>query len=370
MIRVLVAEDSHTVRLLLVMLLESDPEIEVVGQVADGATAVDSARLLRPDVITMDIHMPGLDGLEATARIMNETPTPIVVVSTAVSAQDVASSFGAMKAGALVALPKPGAGGDPASDADRRMFVATVKAMSKVKVVRRWSAGAGSARDRGAPPERQGTSQSPTHRHQNPATEIIPTRSTHSARPPVALVAIAASTGGPTALQQVLSELPSDFPVPIVMVQHIARGFLPGFATWLDNECRLRVKVADSGESLDAGTVYVAPDDRHLAVTSGRRVSLLETPAVGGFCPSATVLFEAAANAYGASLAAVILTGMGSDGVKGLRQVQSRGGHVIAQDEATSLIYGMPGEAVAAGVVSVSLPLDRIAAHLQRLNEV
>ena len=367
MIRVLVAEDSHSVRLLLVMLLESDPEIEVVGQAADGNTAVELARSLRPDVVTMDIHMPGLDGLEATARIMHECPTPIVVVSSAVSAQDVASSFGAMKAGALVALPKPGSGENAMSEDDRRIFVSTVKAMSKVKVVRRWRGAYLAIDERGPPPEKQGTPTPLSDRHHGSAPIILSPRADATGRRRVSLIAIAASTGGPTALQRLFSALPADFPVPIVLVQHIARGFLPGFVSWLAGECALRVKPAEASEFLDAGTIYVAPDDHHLGVTAGRRTTLISSPPVNGFCPSGSVLFESAANAYGSSVAAVILTGMGSDGVSGLRQVRARGGYVIAQDEATSLIYGMPGEAVNAGVVDISLPLNLIAAHLKQL---
>ncbi|MES2179342.1 MAG: chemotaxis-specific protein-glutamate methyltransferase CheB [Gemmatimonadota bacterium] len=373
MIRVLVAEDSHAVRLFLISLLESDAEIQVVGQVADGQSAVDSVRLLRPDVITMDIHMPKLDGLEATARIMHEVPTPIVVVSSTVDARDVASSFDAMKAGALVALPKPGASSDRQAEYDRQNFVSTVKAMSKVKVVRRWSGAFNTVPPRGPPPGLKGTATSADFHHHFTADGSIGTpssaaRSSASARRlPAALIAIAASTGGPSALQRVLSALPGTFPAPIILVQHIARGFLPGFAAWLDSECVLRVKVAEALEPLLAGTVYVAPDDHHLGVSASRRVQRISGDPVNGFCPSASVLFQSAADAYGASLVSVILTGMGSDGVSGLRRVKARGGYVIAQDEATSLIYGMPGEALIAGVTDVMLPIDEIADHLLTL---
>jgi two-component system, chemotaxis family, protein-glutamate methylesterase/glutaminase len=347
MIRVLVAEDSHAARLLLVSLLASDPEIEVVGEVGDGEAAVAGAKRLRPDVITMDIQMPLLDGLEATARIMNEAPTPIVVVSSSVNAKDVASSFEAIKAGALVALPKPGLGGGRQGEDDRRTFVSTVKAMAHVKVVRRWSAASGT-------PPFVARAQAP--QTGRPAATRQPS-----------LIAIAASTGGPAALQAVLSTLPSTFPVPIVIVQHIAHGFLAGFAQWLNSECALAVKVAAASEPLTPGTVYLAPDDAHLGVTAGRKTASLPGGRVNGFRPSGSVLFESAADAYGSSLVAVILTGMGADGVSGLRRVRAKGGYVIAQDEASSLIYGMPGEAVAAGLVDISLPLSLIGQHLQHL---
>ncbi|CAN5383707.1 chemotaxis protein CheB [soil metagenome] len=367
MIRVLVAEDSHAARLLIVATLQNDPEIEVIGEAHDGAAAVAEARRLRPDVITMDIHMPLLDGLAATARIMSENPIPIVVVSSAVNPKDVASTFDAIKAGALVALAKPGSGADRESVEEREVFTATVKAMARVKVVRRWSG----AFDRvGPPPGHQDTTQSRgvSDRPNAPGTEIPvarPLRSVPAA--PVSLVAIAASTGGPTALQKLLGALPSDFPTPIVLVQHIARGFLDGFAHWLDGECALSVRVARAAEMLQPGTVYVAPDDIHLGVSASRQTVAIRTDPVNGFRPSASVLFESAANAYGAGLAAVILTGMGSDGVSGLRRVRARDGYVIAQDEASSLIYGMPGEAVNAGVVDISLPLNLIAPHLVKI---
>lgn len=369
MIRVLVAEDSYAARLLIVSVLESDPEIEVVGQVSDGEAAVAQARRLKPDVITMDIHMPIMDGLAATARIMNERPLPIVVVSSTVDPGDVASTFDAIKAGALVALAKPGSGEDRRSVEDRAIFTATVKAMAGVKVVRRWS----SALDRaGAPPQQQDKSESrplPDPANASWGETGLPRARRSTAAAPISLVAIAASTGGPTALQTILGALPPTFPAPIVLVQHIARGFLVGFAQWLDGECPLRVRVARAAEPLEPGTVYVAPDDVHLGVSATRQAVALHTDPVGGFRPSASVLFESAAKAYGEGLACVILTGMGSDGVSGLRQVKHRSGYVIAQDEATSLIYGMPGEAVSAGVVDLSLPLDLIAAHLTKVTE-
>ena len=367
MIRVLVAEDSHAARLMIVTLLETDPEIQVVGEVQDGEAAVKEARRLRPDVITMDIHMPLLDGLNATARIMSETPMPIVVVSSAVNPRDVASTFDAIKAGALVALPKPGAGGDREGTEERAVFIATVKAMARVKVVRRWS---GAFERQGGPPESEVITRvrlKSHHSHSFPSSSAHTRPPRSLTGPPVSLIAIAASTGGPTALQTVVGALPADFPTPIVLVQHIARGFLEGFANWLDGECAMRVLVARPGETLQPGSVYVAPDNTHLAVTAARQTAELATPPVNGFRPSASVLFESAARAYGAGLVAVILTGMGSDGVSGLRSVSERDGYVIAQDEASSLIYGMPGEAVKAGMVDISLNLDLIAPHLMKL---
>ncbi len=259
-----------------------------------------------------------------------------------------------------MALPKPGAGGGEPGVEERLAFVTTVKAMARVKVVRRWSGSTDSVPARGAPPERQDRALAAVERNPSTGRVTVPART-------VGLVAIAASTGGPTALQQVLSQLPSTFPVPIVVVQHISPGFIPGFATWLQGECELRVRLAEPPEPLEAGTVYIAPDNRHLGVSSSRRTREITGPPVNGFRPSASVLFESAADGYGESLVAVIMTGMGADGVSGLRRVEGKGGYVIAQDRESSLIYGMPGEAVAAGVVDVSLPLKSIAGYLLEL---
>ena len=342
MIRVLIAEDSVTDRELLAEILGGDPEIQVVGMAENGARAVELARELRPDLITMDVFMPVLDGLEATKDIMVHTPTPILVVSSALRERGVELSLHAIRAGALMAVEKPGTPGSPDFPERRDRFLALAKSMAQVKVVRRWA-------DRGAPsppPDR-----GPPDRHSRPAR----------------LVAIAGSTGGPAALQRVLGDLPGDFPLPIVVVQHIAAGFVTGLAEWLRSSCSLRVKVAEDGETLAARTAYLASDDRHLGVTRERTIEMSRGEPINGFRPSATHLFETAAHAYGTGVAAVVLTGMGSDGVDGLRAVKQAGGRVIAQNEATSVIYGMPREAVAAGVVDVELPINEIGPRLTAL---
>lgn len=341
MIRVVVAEDSLTVRELLVEILESDPDIRVVGQAKNGAEAVDLATRLKPDLVTMDVHMPVMDGFEATKEIMVRAPAPIVLVSSSVSREDVKLSFDAMRAGALMVVAKPDSPQSAVFNGRREQFLAMAKAMSQVKVVRRWA----------------------------PRTQVV-TLPVGRPRAPGArlrLVAIAASTGGPAALQRIFADLPGDFPAPILVVQHIATGFVAGLAGWLSGSCNLRVKVAESGEPLRERSVLIAPDDRHLGVSSDARVAVTDAPPINGFRPSGTYLFESAARAYGDSVAAVILTGMGSDGVEGLKAVRAAGGQVLAQDEATSVVYGMPREAVAAGVVDAVLPVDGVAARLVEL---
>ncbi len=246
MIRVVVAEDSSTARDLLVQILAADPEIQVIGEAVDGVEAVALAQRLRPDLMTMDIHMPGLDGLSATREIMITAPVPIVIITGSTRAREVAESLEALRVGALEVLVKPPGPGSPGFNAAARQIVATVKAMAHVKVVRHWRS-------------------SSSH----PSTSVrasVPPAPPSSARGRVRVIAVATSTGGPTALQRIFLGLPAGFPLPILVVQHITPGFTLGLAEWLDSVCPLRVKVARHGEPLEAGTAYLAPDGRHLGV--------------------------------------------------------------------------------------------------------
>ena len=339
MIRVLIAEDSAAARELLAGILSSDPEIEVVGQATNGNEAVDLTQRLHPDLVTMDIHMPHMDGLLATKEIMITAPTPIVIVTASHSARDVEVSMNALHAGALDVLDKPRGPGSEGFDASVQKLISTLKAMARVKVVR--------------------------HVRQAKASDatVLP----RSASQRKSVVAIAVSTGGPAALQRVFERLPAQFTLPILVVQHIATGFVPGLVKWLSVVSDLTVKVAEEGETLAPRSVYFAPDGRHIAVSSRGTIDLQTTPPRGGFRPSGTVLFESVANAYGSEVIAVIMTGMGEDGVEGLRAVRKKGGHIIAQDEKTSVVFGMPGAAIAAQVVDQVVPLDNIASHLVAL---
>lgn len=340
MLRVLVAEDSVTARELLVAILRSDPQISIVGEASNGVEAVEMTKRLRPDVVTMDIRMPKLDGLESTRKIMIESPTPIVIVSGVYNPHDVETSMHALRTGALALLPKPPGPEAPDFDRECERLIQTVKAMSQVKVVRRW-------------PER---SVAATVRA--PALPRV-TRAE--------IVAIVASTGGPAALARILSELPARFDAPILIVQHIASGFVDGLAAWLNTTSSLPVRVAQNGERLRPGTVYIAADDHHLGVKDRLTIALSRGAAINGFRPSGTALFESVAKAFGDSTLAVVLTGMGDDGVAGLRAVRRRRGRIIVQDEATSVVFGMPREAIALGGAARVLPLPAIAPTLIEL---
>jgi two-component system chemotaxis response regulator CheB len=336
-IRVLVVDDSPTTRLLIISILQSDPGFEVVGEAVNGAEALEQAIALRPDLITMDVQMPVVDGLEATKEIMREAPTPIIIVTASALPSDVSLALSAMQAGALTVLSKPSDPKSPDFDWQRIQLLSMARAMAAVMVVRR--AGAG---DRG------------TKRLGGPRANAGPIR----------LVAIGTSTGGPAALHRILLDLRRDLAAPVVVVQHMAHGFMNGLADWLRANVGLKISLAADGEPLVNGTVYLAPDDAHLGVTADNHVKLFRGPAVGGFRPAADYLFDSCGRAFGGSLLAVILTGMGQDGVEGLRTVKSTGGLVLAQDEATSVVFGMAQQAINAGVVDETLPLDRIGRRI------
>lgn len=348
-IRVLVAEDSTTVRRLLVELLRGDPAFEVVAEAGNGLEAVAQAIALRPDLVTMDIHMPLLDGLDATKEIMREAPTPILIVSSVATTSDVGLGFSATQAGALMVVPKPEHPHHPDFARDREHFLAMARLMAGVKVVRR------TARRGDAAPTLGATRRAPS-------------------RQAARAIAIGTSTGGPAALRRLLLDVPARYPAPILVVQHIARGFVGGLAEWLGANLALGVTVATDGMPLRAGVVHLAPDDRHLGVAVDGtaplgRVVLLDREPVGSFRPSATTLFESCAQAYGSRLVAVVLTGMGNDGVAGLAAVRRAGGRVLAQDEASSVVFGMAQEAMRAGHVDELLPLDALGARLVELVE-
>jgi two-component system chemotaxis response regulator CheB len=354
MIKVLVVEDSLTARELLIGMLESDPGIKVVGRAANGREAL--AWLERPgnkpDLITMDIHMPIMDGLETTRRIMETRPTPIVIVSAAWKPAQAALTFQAMEAGALSIIEKPVGPASPEYSSHARKLIQTVRLMSEVRVVKR--------RPR-AP--KNGTLKGSTLKGSSPGA-LSPRLSTLARTLPktsrLQLVAIGASTGGPPVLLTILKGLPKDFPLPILIVQHITEGFLDGMLRWLEDSSGLTIHVASDGEEPRPGHVYLAPDGAHLGVNSSGRLRLDHGEAENGSRPSVSHLFRSIAQSNLCAIG-VLLTGMGRDGALELKLLKDHGCLTIAQDKETSIIHGMPGEAIALGGASQILPPDEIA---------
>ena len=330
-IRVLVADDSELFRVLLARVIASEPGFEVAAVAADGYEAAALARSLKPDVITMDLNMPDTDGFSGIARIMAETPTPILVLT---ANREEAVGFRALSLGALDILEKPHATTD--LDEYGRVLRSRLRLLAGVKVIRHV---------RGLRDRSSGGARSVARAD---------------------LVVIGASLGGPRALATLLRGLPASFPAPVAVVQHIADGFTEGLATWLASESHLDVREARDRDSLRPGRVLVAPTGRHLLVGDGV-IRLSDAPAVDTFKPSVTPLFLSAARTYGARVCGVILTGMGRDGAEGLKAIKDAGGPTLAQDEATSAVFGMPRAAIELGAVDRVLPLDEVARVLVEL---
>jgi two-component system chemotaxis response regulator CheB len=313
---------------------------------------VAEAERLKPDIIVMDVHMPRMNGFEATHQIMERAPTPIVIVSASISREEVAMTFEALKAGALTVVDKPGGPDHPRHAESARRLVETVRLMAEVKVVRR------RPKVRGQGSGVRGWKELTIPQPPTPIPRVDRK---------VRVITIGASTGGPQALAEILRELPSQVEAPILVVQHIAPGFTAGLVEWLSQGTRLAVKLAEPGESVRPGTVYFAPEGSQMGVTKEGRIRLTKEPAEDGFCPSATYLFQSVAEAYGRSAIGILLTGMGRDGAAGLRKLREAGGVTIAQDKESSVIFGMPAEAVRLGAAEYVLSLARISGAIRSL---
>jgi two-component system chemotaxis response regulator CheB len=340
-IRVLVAEDSLFARSILVKILETDPAIKVVGVARNGKEAVDLVRALRPDLVTMDIRMPVMDGFQATQLIMAENPTPILVISASVGSEDLKISFNAIQAGALDIIEKPRGNLQSGYERLGAEIVHRVHLVSEIKVFRHLT-----------PRLRKPLAWTPA---------ALP-----AGAPPEHVVAIGASTGGPSALLSILQAAPAGFPAPILVTQHISEGFGRGCADWLGRNSALEVRVAENGDRLRAGVVYFAPD-RGLLELRGRSEIAVRPQRLRQERLSIDAMILSAAEAWREKTVAALLTGMGNDGVEGLRRVKALGGRTVAQDEKTSVVWGMPRAAVEAGVADQVLPLEEIPQALLRL---
>jgi len=351
-VRVMIVEDSPTAREFLRQAVEADPRLAVVAACGSAEEALAALERSAPDVISMDIHLPRMGGLEATRRIMETRPTPIVIVSRSVNAQELDSTMDALRAGAVSAVEKPsplGCGGakDAAARICRELFV-----MSQIKVVRQRFNGPRAAARKTPASVWRGNGRPP----------MAPGK-------PARMLGIVASSGGPHAVETVLASLGAEFPLPIVLVQHMTASFHAGFVSWLDRISPQPVEVACDGDLPEAAHVYVAPENKHLFLR-GDRLIVSDGAAVNGQRPSGDVLLRSLAEELGPQAVGVVLTGMGNDGAEGLLAIRRAGGYTIAEDESTAVVNGMPEVARRIGAACVSLPLGSIGAAIKNLMPV
>lgn len=340
-IRVLVVDDSALMRKLIPAILARDSSIEVVGTAMDGAFALKKIEELNPHVITLDLEMPRMDGIETLRLIMRRAPLPVVLFSTH-SKEGAYSTFKALALGAVDFVPKPvnAAAGNLDAIAD--------ELIAKIKVAKR----AGGRKLPSAV-----VSEAP----------CAVKKSTVPALPPNRIIAIGISTGGPNALQFVLSQIPADFPATILVVQHMPEGFTEMFARRLDECCALNVQEAKSGDMLLAGRVLICPGNRHIMVRRmprGDTVTLSDGPPVNGHRPSVDVLFHSVAQQFGLTTVGILMTGMGEDGAEGLGAIKAAGGMTIAQSEDTCVVGGMPRAAIVKGYAHKVVPLDAMGTFI------
>jgi two-component system chemotaxis response regulator CheB len=353
-IRVLIVDDSAFMRKVLETILITDENVQVVGHAKDGREAVRLSESLKPDVITMDINMPVMDGLQATAEIMTTNPRPIVVVSSE-SRQGAASTLRALELGAIEFVAKPSSGIDLDMHSVRDDLLRKVRLAAKVRVVR------SASRIAPAITNADGKAISPP-----PAPASRPAATaTYDQRFPV--VVLAASTGGPATVMRLAPGFTRDFPAAVILVQHMPAAFTTQYAAQLAEFTGVRVKEAENNETLTPGTFYICPGGQHLRVMNTGRIQLDGSSGrVNGYLPSIDITMESVAAFAGALSIGVILTGMGNDGAAGASAIKSAGGMVLAQDEATSVIFGMPAEAIKAGAVSQVLGIDDIYAAIEK----
>lgn len=334
MIRILIADDSELVRVVLRDLVMQDPEISVVAEVSDGRSAVEETAKHRPDLVIMDVMMPVMDGIEAVAEIMAVTPTPILMLSAKTDPQDSRSAFAAIRLGALDVMEKPSGVITEAFSQIAAQLIAKIKSLSRIRVIHHYR------------------SQKPVEK--KPIDVELPDETRN-------FLAIGASTGGPKAVLQLLQGLPKDLDAAVMIVQHIADGFAPGFADWLNRESGLPVRIAKSGDELLPGRVLVAPNQKHMKVHS-ERIRLEDSVPLHNCRPAVDALFlSLAEQGLAAKSVAVLLTGMGQDGAKGLGAMRKHGAYTIAQDEESCSVFGMPKAAIALGAASRVLPLENMS---------
>lgn len=344
MIKILIAEDSLVMQELLVYVISSDPEFQIVGIAHNGEEAIEKVIELNPDVIAMDWQMPKLNGKEATQIIMQTKPTPIVIVTGSIATKDVNITFSMIEAGALAIVKKPPGIDHPDFKKDSQSLLQTLKLMSEVKLVRRIT---------------KTIIKNDIAKNEIEKTIIDDTK--------IQVVVIGASTGGPLVLQKILAALPKNIPVPLLIVQHISQGFTQGFTEWLKNTTNFPIHIASHDEFLLPGHCYVAPDNFHMGIGKGSRIILSNHDLENGLRPSVSFLFRTAALNFGSRAVGILLSGMGRDGAEELKLMKEKGAITFAQDKESSVIHGMPGEAIKLNAATHVMSPDEIVVALNAL---
>jgi two-component system chemotaxis response regulator CheB len=356
--RVLVVDDSAFMRKVLESIFNADEQLQVVAHAKDGREAITLSESLKPDVITMDLNMPHLDGLQATAHIMTNNPRPIVIVSSETK-EGASSTLRALELGAIDFVTKPSSGIDLDMQSVKEDLLRKVRVAAKVRVVRTASRLANVVQANSRAP----LSSTPSSQPMRPARSSLPV--SNDMRFPI--VVLAASTGGPATVMRMAPGFTRDFPAAVILVQHMPAAFTTQYALQLTEFTGIRVKEAEANETVQPGTLYICPGGQHLRVTSTGRVELDSvTGRIEGYLPNIDVTMDSVAAFAGAMSIGVVLTGMGSDGARGARAIKTSGGFVLAQDEATSVIFGMPAEAIKAGVVDQVLGIDEIYPAIEK----
>lgn len=343
MIKVLIVEDSIVTKELLIHILSSQDDIKVIGTASNGEEAVEMVKSKKPDVVTMDINMPKMDGLEAIRRIMSATPLPIIIVSSNWETESVEATFKAVEVGAVAFVEKPWGITHPEYNETSEKLIESVRLMSEVKVVKRWFKNI-----------------------ENKKEEKL-LNVPRNINPKIKIVAIGVSTGGPPVLQKMLEKLPKNFSAPVVIVQHITAGFLSGFVEWLNRTSNLPVHIAKNNMEMKPGNVYFAAEKFQMKVNKNNKIALTNDEDENGIKPSVSYLFRSVAEVYEDKAIGILLTGMGKDGAKELLQMKEKGAVTIVQDKETSIVHGMPGEAIKLGAAKYVLPPLKIVELIENI---